>query len=191
MFILGRIEVVATLAIAFILFSSQAIAQKDEHNLLAQKTILDKDTASYVISNCTALIVLSQDQCSACDKSIPDLTKKLAKSGYQSSFGIVIDRSLMDCKNDEFYLKSILDPSPPIFFLTDKTVTYKSLYNSDYQSVHLKTTPSLLLFTNFGVEVINSPDVMDDYGRVKSLSFLSDACSHPKQKKPFSQISFE
>ena len=190
MLIFGRIEVIA-LVTTFVLFASFALAQNEEHNLLAQKTILDKDTAVYVISNCTALIVLSKDQCSACSKSIPNLAKKLAKLGYESSFGIVLDKSLMDSKTDEYYLNSVFDPDPPIFFLIDKTVIYKSIYDSNNQSVHLKTTPSLILFNNMGIEVIHSADVVDDYGRSKSLSFLSDVCLSTKQKKPFLQNGFE
>ena len=190
MLILRRIEVVG-LTLLFVLFAAVGIAQSDGHSLMAQKTILDKDTAVYSISNCTALVVLSKDQCSACGNSIPELSKKLAKLGYESSFAIVMDRGLMDCKNDEFYLKSVFDPDPPIFFLKDKTVTYKGAGDLEYQSIHLKTTPSLILFTDSGTTVVHSPDVMDDYAKVQSLVMVPRTCLKSKSKKPFFQRSIE
>src|SRR5690554_6087743 len=134
--LLRRIEVVATIAVAFVLFASKAIAQNKGHILLAQTTILNKDTTEYEISECTALVILSKDQCSSCSKSIPDLVKKLAKSGYTSRFGIVMDRSLMDCKQDEIYLKTFIEPEPAIFFLKDKNVTFKTAQGSGFESVY-------------------------------------------------------
>ena len=179
------------LTLLFVLFAAVGIAQSDGNSLIAQKTILDKDTAVYSISNCTALVVLSKDQCSACGNSIPELSKKLAKLGYESSFAIVMDRGLMDCKNDEFYLKSVFDPDPPIFFLKDKTVTYKGAGDLEYQSIHLKTTPSLILFTDSGTTVVHSPDVMDDYAKVQSLVMVPRTCLKSKSKKPFFQKSID
>lgn len=157
-----------------------AIPVFSQNHLMAQKNMLQKDTTNYEIANCTALIVLSKDQCSACTNSMPDMVKKLGKLGFQSSFAIVMDRTLMECKNDEMYLRSVLD-EPSIYFLEDKNVQFKSFNDSVFQSVYLETTPALILFSALTTEVIHSPFIMDDYGRAKNLSFINP-CMESKKK---------
>lgn len=177
MFIYRRVK---TLVFIFgiLLFATPCVSQV--HHINAQENILKRDTAIYEIENCTAVVALSRDQCSVCTNAMPEMAKRLKKLGFESSFAIVTDRSLMDCKNDELYLLSEIDPQPMIYFLEDKNLRFKFVNDSIFQNLSFETTPALFLFSDKGVEMIPTSLIMDDYGRVNKLSFIQTPCGEKR-----------
>lgn len=172
MFIYRRIKtLILFLGVSFVSIAVSA----QNHFLTAQKNILNNESMNYEIENCVAVVVLSKDRCSACTNSMPKMVKELGKMGFESSFAIVMDRPPMECKKDELYLLSVLD-SPSIFFLQDKNISFQAVNDSVFKTIFVETTPALLLFSELGIEVVDSDFVMDDYGRVKKLTFISSPC---------------
>ncbi len=130
--------------------------------------IVDTTATKREIAPCTAVVMLSRNQCSHCGEAMPELVEKLISLEYAVLEVRVLDSDVMTCKDDELAFKALF-PGQDFVYLKNNMIQITSQMTLERVNYTVKETPAILLIRNDEFELITSNRIVDDFGRLKKV----------------------
>lgn len=161
MSVLRRVEILGAFVFSF--FSVALAAQNCSTMLFeVRENMISDSLISIPFSECTAILVLSKNQCSNCNKNLPDIFEVFRENRIAIKIIRVVDQPLMECKKEELVLKELIEDLE-LYYIGDSSL--KVFCDKKVEEYSFGATPSLLLFLDGILEQIPAKLLIDDYGR--------------------------